>query len=98
MQKLYYHAKKVEDKGMFERYSEGARRVIFFARYEASQFGSTSIETEHMLLGILREDPNVTKRFTGDAIDGKQIGDEIAARLTVRKRTRTSIELPLSPE
>ena len=25
---------------MFERYTEKARRVIFFARYEASQFGS----------------------------------------------------------
>jgi ATP-dependent Clp protease ATP-binding subunit ClpC len=40
---------------MFERYTEKARRVIFFARYEASQFGSPSIETEHLLLGLLRE-------------------------------------------
>jgi len=31
---------------MFERYTEKARRVIFFARYEASQFGSAYIETE----------------------------------------------------
>jgi len=35
---------------MFERYTEKARRVIFFARYEASQFGSPYIETEHLLL------------------------------------------------
>ncbi len=48
---------------MFERYTEQARRVIFFGRYEASQFGSTTIETEHLLLGLLREDPNITKRF-----------------------------------
>ena len=41
---------------MFERYTEIARRVIFFARYEASQFGSPYIETEHLLLGLLRED------------------------------------------
>jgi len=27
-----------------------------FARYEASQFGSPSIETEHLLLGPLREE------------------------------------------
>ena len=33
---------------MFERYTEKARRVIFFARYEASQFGSPCIETEHL--------------------------------------------------
>src|SRR5207237_739940 len=41
---------------MFERYTEKARRVIFFARYEASQFGSPDIETEHLLLGLLREE------------------------------------------
>jgi len=34
---------------MFERYMEKARRVIFFARYETSQYGSPYIETE--LLG-----------------------------------------------
>src|SRR5918993_217269 len=54
---------------MFERYTERARRVLFFARYEASQLGSISIEadrllhnyigTEHLLLGILREERSV---------------------------------------
>src|SRR5205807_2219881 len=41
---------------VFERYTEKARRVIFFARYEASQYGSPYIGTEHLLLGILREE------------------------------------------
>jgi ATP-dependent Clp protease ATP-binding subunit ClpC len=41
---------------MFERYVEKARRSIFFARYEASAFGSPVIDIEHLLLGILRED------------------------------------------
>ena len=40
---------------IFERYTEKARRVIFFARYEASQLGAPHIETEHVLLGLLRE-------------------------------------------
>jgi ATP-dependent Clp protease ATP-binding subunit ClpC len=40
---------------VFERYTEKARRVIFFSRFEASQFGSPYIETEHLLLGLLRE-------------------------------------------
>ena len=48
---------------MFERYTEKARRVIFFARYEASQFGSPLIESEHLLLGLLREDKTLTNRF-----------------------------------
>lgn len=37
---------------MFERFTEKARRVIFFARCEASQYGSPFIETEHLLLGL----------------------------------------------
>ncbi len=41
---------------MFERYTETARKVVFAARYEASMFGSQYIETEHLLLGILRMD------------------------------------------
>ena len=40
---------------MFERYTETARRVVFFARYEASQFGSPEITPEHILLGFCRE-------------------------------------------
>ncbi|HSO73523.1 MAG TPA: Clp protease N-terminal domain-containing protein, partial [Blastocatellia bacterium] len=48
---------------MFERYTEKARRVIFFARYEASQFGSHAIEAEHILLGLLREDKQLTEKF-----------------------------------
>ena len=47
---------------MFERYTERARRVIFFARYEASQLGSAAIETEHLLLGLIREGKGLTSR------------------------------------
>jgi hypothetical protein len=39
---------------MFERYTEKARRVIFFARYEASRYGSREIATEHLFLGLSR--------------------------------------------
>lgn len=48
---------------MFERYTEEARRVIFFARYEASQFGSPYIEAEHLLLGVIRQDRWLTHQF-----------------------------------
>jgi uncharacterized protein YbbC (DUF1343 family) len=48
---------------MFERYTEKARRVIFFARYEASQCGASAIEPPHLLLGIMREDKYVMRHF-----------------------------------
>jgi hypothetical protein len=41
---------------MFERYTERARRSIFFARWEASKLGSLYIEPEHLLLGLIRYD------------------------------------------
>jgi len=39
---------------MFERYTEAARRTLFFARYEASVVGGDTIEAEHLLLGLFR--------------------------------------------
>jgi ATP-dependent Clp protease ATP-binding subunit ClpC len=48
---------------MFERYTEKARRVIFFARYEATQYGNPYIETEHLLLGLFREDRRLAQKF-----------------------------------
>jgi ATP-dependent Clp protease ATP-binding subunit ClpC len=84
---------------MFEKYTEKARRVIFFARYEASQFGSPLIETEHLLLGLIREDKNLTNRFFPKAnasIDS--IRKEIEGRTVVREKVSTSVDLPFSDE
>jgi ATP-dependent Clp protease ATP-binding subunit ClpA len=49
--------------GLFARFTERARRVIFFARYETSQLGGAAIETEHLLLGLMREGKGVTSRL-----------------------------------
>ena len=83
---------------MFERYTEKARRVIFFARYEASQFGSPHIETEHVLLGLLREDKALTNRFPHSHDLVESIRRQIERHTTIRERTSTSVDLPLSNE
>jgi Mg/Co/Ni transporter MgtE len=51
---------------MFEKYNEKARRALFFARYEASKLGSRVIESEHILLGVLREGEEIIKAVEGD--------------------------------
>jgi ATP-dependent Clp protease ATP-binding subunit ClpA len=48
---------------MFERYTDRARRVIFFARYDASALASSSIDTEHLLLGLLREGAGIVGKI-----------------------------------
>ncbi|QOY86970.1 ATP-dependent Clp protease ATP-binding subunit [Paludibaculum fermentans] len=83
---------------MFERYTEKARRVIFFARYEASQFGSPYIETEHLLLGLLREDKPLANRFLRSQANIESIRKQIEAQTTVREKVSTSVDLPLSTE
>jgi ATP-dependent Clp protease ATP-binding subunit ClpC len=85
---------------MFERYSERSRRIIFFARYEALQYGSPVIAPEHILLGLMREDKTVSARFflsrTNVGVD--KVRSEIEDRIVVRDRIAQTTELHLSPE
>jgi len=83
---------------MFERFTERARRVIFFARYEAAQFGSTTIETEHLLLGLIRGDENLTDRFLGDHSSIESIRKEIEGRITICQKVSIALDLPMSNE
>ena len=82
---------------MFERYTEKARRVIFFARYEASQYGSSYIDTEHLLLGLLREDKRL-QHVLNLSITFESISAKVEARSVIRERVSTSVDLPLSNE
>jgi ATP-dependent Clp protease ATP-binding subunit ClpC len=47
---------------MFERFTERARQVIVFAQEEAKEMGHASIGSEHVLLGLLREDEGLAAR------------------------------------
>jgi hypothetical protein len=79
---------------MFERYTEKARRVIFFARYEASRFGSPSIEGEHVLLGLLREHKGLQQWIPGTHME--TIQKSIDEQTPRGSPIPTSIDLPLS--
>jgi ATP-dependent Clp protease ATP-binding subunit ClpC len=84
---------------MFERYTERARRVLFFARYEASQLGSLSIDTEHLLLGLLREGKGLTSRlFSMARLSPHSLRKEIERHTTFRTKTSVSQEIPFTPE
>lgn len=79
---------------MFERYTEKARRVIFFSRYEASQYGSPEIDTEHLLLGLLRENKTLYRWLPKtNLLAIRQRVDKHSPKLPP---TSTAIDLPLS--
>ena len=82
---------------VFERYTDRARRVLFFARYEASEFGSLAIDAEHILLGILREASGLIMRILGGVgVSVDTLRDEITRSLTRREKIATSVEIPLT--
>jgi Clp amino terminal domain, pathogenicity island component len=83
---------------MFERYTEKARRTIFFGRYEASQFGSPYIESEHLLLGLLREDKSLANTFLSSHGTVESVRKQVEARTVIRQKISTSVDLPLSNE
>ena len=83
---------------MFERYTEKARRAIFFARYEASQYGSRIIETEHLLLGILRADKMLAGSLFPVPGAMETLCEEIESQLKQGPRISTSVAMPLSQE
>jgi ATP-dependent Clp protease ATP-binding subunit ClpC len=84
---------------MFEKYNEKARRALFFARYEASKLGSKVIESEHILLGILREGEEIIKEiFSRFNVKPEEIRREIEGDRIFVERISSTSELPLSEE
>jgi len=84
---------------MFEKYNEKARRALFFARYEASKLGSKVIESEHILLGILREGEDIIKEiFSRFNVKPEEIRREIEGDRIFVERISSTAELPLSEE
>jgi ATP-dependent Clp protease ATP-binding subunit ClpC len=83
---------------MFERYTEEARRVIFMARYEASQVGSHEITAEHLLLGWMRESARIGAQnfLSPPAMDS--IRKQIEAQSARGEKIATSVDIPLNLE
>jgi ATP-dependent Clp protease ATP-binding subunit ClpC len=84
---------------MFERYTEQARRALFFARYEASQLGGLSIETEHLLLGLLREGQGLIGRILAESpLSLENVRKDIEGSRVFREKVATSVEMPFSAD
>lgn len=84
---------------MFEKYNERARRALFFARYEASKLGSRVIETEHLLLGLLREgEESVVEVLRRFEVKVDELRRDIEGERVFVERISSTAELPLAEE
>ncbi len=82
---------------MFERYTERARRTLFFARYEATaNCAAWTIEPEHLLLGLLRDGKGLTATILARAhLSPTDVQRETEKRASGAK-VSTQIEIPFS--
>src|SRR5215217_1514802 len=92
---------------MFERFTERGRQVVVLAQDEARALKHDYIGTEHILLGLLREQEGVAARVLGSlgiTLDGVRahvvrivgLGEEVAGRqIPFTPRAKTVLELTL---
>ena len=81
----------------FERFSEGARRVLTKAQEEAKRLGHSYIDTEHILLGIVDEDAGVASKVLSN-LGVPLTKVRAAVEFVVGKgERRTTGEISLSP-
>lgn len=82
---------------MFTRFTLRALQVLFYARAEVSKMGSSAVEPEHILLGMLDEGKGLGCQIlarTGGPLDDIRSG--VVRRLTRREKIRESDEIPFS--
>lgn len=82
--------------GHFARYTEAARRTIFFARYWAHRHESRWIQSEHLLLGLIEADGNLFDRLLRDETARADLRSKIESH-TTREKVAAS-HRPLSSE
>jgi len=82
----------------FERFSEGARRVLTRAQGEAQRLGHSYIDTEHMLLGIAGEESGIAaKVLTNLGVSMSKIQAAVEFVIGKGERRATSGDIDLAP-
>jgi len=81
---------------VLENYNDRSRRVIFFARFETSQFGAAEIEVEHLLFGLMREEKNLTRYLNQSVMIFDAIRKELEEHMPRQPKISVVVDLPLS--
>jgi ATP-dependent Clp protease ATP-binding subunit ClpC len=81
----------------FEKFSERARRVLTLAQEEAQHFNHTYIGTEHILLGLLREDEGVGAKVLANLGVGLSKARSAVEFIIGRGEKPSTTEIGLTP-
>jgi len=82
---------------MWQRFTERARKVVFYAQEEAQKFGEGYVSTEHLLLGLVRESDSVAARVLEKlGVSLNRVRSEVEKQLP-RGDARPSQDMTLTP-
>lgn len=83
---------------MWQRFTERARYVVFAAQEEAGRLGEHEVSSEHLLLGLLRDEENVAGRILIKlGVSSAEIKGEINRKVT-RGDGRLNTDMQLSDD
>ena len=83
---------------MQDRFTDRVRKVIYFARDEASRLQHDYIGTEHLLLGIVREGEGIAAKVLSKLdLDFEQIQQAVENMVKASGGTLTIGEIPFTP-
>ncbi|MEW5692122.1 MAG: ATP-dependent Clp protease ATP-binding subunit [Candidatus Hydrogenedentota bacterium] len=83
---------------MFGRYTERVERVLKYAREEAYNLNHSSVDTEHLLLGLIKEGEGIAAQLLNNlGIELESVRIEIEKLVTPGKDTLQIGDIDLSP-
>ncbi len=83
---------------MFEKFTEKGRKVILYAREEAEKRNSEFLDTEHILLAILRDEESIPVAILRKiGIQPENVRYEIEKKISTESNLLTYGEIPFSP-
>jgi ATP-dependent Clp protease ATP-binding subunit ClpA len=83
---------------MFERFTDRARQVVVLAQDEARTLGHSYIGTEHLLLGLLREEEGLAARtLAALAVTSEEVRERITQLIGLGDDERVTGQIPFTP-
>src|SRR5213075_2769251 len=87
-----------ETAGMYERFTDRARKVMQLANGEAQRFNHEYIGTEHILLGLVQEGSGVAANVLKNmSIDVEKIRHEVDRIVKAGPSMKSMGQLPFTP-
>ena len=81
---------------LLRRMSEQDRQVLYFARQEVSDYGSATVDPEHLLLGLVHDEQGPVATLLSDTfhLEMASLIAEVASHVERKPTFSTAIEVP----